>query len=157
VKDQIDDLRPEADGDLDEARVRAESALTEATAKRDSYSGPEEDARPTEEGEVQDRLAEIEEALAAATDALVEAREEKREHDAETQSLRQDLRAAETRVDGIEASLETPRSSSTTPSPKNVQRLAGGTLRPSARRSKRSSTGSSTRTPVPWSSGSSST
>lgn len=109
VKGQIEDLMPDEDGDLSEARVRAKTALEEAKDKRESYPEPEEDPLPTEEDEVQSLLGDVEDDLAAAGEALEQAREKKNDHDAETQTLRQDLREAETRVEGIEESLETTR------------------------------------------------
>jgi DNA repair exonuclease SbcCD ATPase subunit len=110
VKEQIESLMPDEESDLEEARARLERKIEDAKEKRESYADSEnEDALPSEEEEVQDRLTEAEEDLDAAGEELEAARETLQKHDSKTQSLREEMQQLQARAETLEESLETAR------------------------------------------------
>lgn len=110
IKEQIEDLLPEEDGDLSEAKIRAERELEQAQNKRGDLSDSEgETSLPDDEADVRGRLDELEDELEAARNEAEEAREKVQAHDTRTQELREELQRAETQAEGIEESLETAR------------------------------------------------
>lgn len=110
VEGQIDDLMPEGEEDLDEAKIQAKAAVDAAKEKRETHTeGDRDDSLPTEEEAVHDRLEEVEDALEEAKEDVDEAREAVQDHDAETQELQKKLQKAETQAEGIWESLRSAR------------------------------------------------
>lgn len=110
IQGQIDDLMPEGEEDLDEAKIQAEGAVEAAKEKREKHTETDrDDSLPAEEGNVHDRLENVEEALEEATEEVEDKREAVQEHDAETQELQKKLQKAETQAQGIWESLRSAR------------------------------------------------